>query len=60
MAGMTCRPPPPGTASGSGLGMVPITRQLAGVSTVKENAALRSGWSKTAKTRRASSTSNWE
>ena len=45
---------------GSGVGELDSTVQLTGVVTVKVKEALRSGCSKTVKTRRESGTSNWE
>ena len=44
---------------GSGVGELDSTVQLDGAVTVKVKEALRSGCSKTAKTRRESGTSNW-
>jgi hypothetical protein len=41
-----------------GLALLLVTTQLSGAVTVKANSALRSGWSKHAQTRRASSGSN--
>ena len=41
-------------------GLTETTVQWSGAVTVKVNVALRSGCSKTAKTRRESATSNWE
>lgn len=45
--------------SGSGVGELEITVQPVGAVTVKVKVPLRSGCSKTAKTRRESGTSNW-
>ena len=50
----------PPTARGSGVGELDRTVQPSGTLTVKVKEALRSGCSKTVKTRRASGTSNWE
>jgi hypothetical protein len=52
--------PVPGSDSGFGLGELEMTCQCCGAVTVNVNVALRSGWSKTVKTLRASATSNCE
>ena len=49
----------PSWEAGSGVGELEKTVQPSGTVTVKVKEALRSGCSKTAKTRRASGTSNW-
>ena len=50
----------PSRRAGAGVGELDRTVQPSGTLTVKAKGALRSGCSKTAKTRRASGTSNWE
>lgn len=45
--------------TGSGVALLEMTSQCDGAVTVKRNVDLRSGCSKTAKTRRESGTSNW-